>query len=155
MKLARVVGNVVSTINAPLFEDRTLLLCDLVDPAGAPAGGYMIAVDTVGAGPGETVLLIDEGSSARQILGLARGPVRTLVVGIVDDVTVAPGEGARGQGAPGQGAPSGAGRADGTAADGAAADPAASATSAARPASPRAAPRSGRGRRSPGRSASS
>jgi ethanolamine utilization protein EutN len=92
MKLARVVGNVVSTINAPLFEDRTLLVCDLIDPAGAPAGGYMIAVDTVGAGPGEIVLLIDEGSSARQILGLSRGPVRTLVVGIVDDVTVAPGE---------------------------------------------------------------
>ena len=150
MKLARVVGNVVSTINAPLFEDRTLLLCDLVDPTGAPAGGYMIAVDTVGAGPGETVLLIDEGSSARQILGLARGPVRTLVVGIVDDVTVAPGEGVARRSAPGDGAPTGARRADGTAAD-----PAASATSAARPASPRADPQSGRGRRSPGRSASS
>ena len=92
MKLAKVVGTVVSTINAPVFEDRTLLLCDLLDPAGAPAGGYMIAVDTVGAGPGETVLLLDEGSSARQILGLRTGPVRTLVVGIVDDVTLAPAE---------------------------------------------------------------
>ncbi len=86
MKLARVVGTVVSTINAPVFDDRTLLLCDLVDPRGAPSGGYLIAVDTVGAGPGETVLLIDEGSSARQILGVKSGPVRTLVVGIVDDV---------------------------------------------------------------------
>jgi microcompartment protein CcmK/EutM len=138
MKLARVVGTVVSTINAPIFEDRTLLLCDLTDPAGAPAGGYMIAVDTVGAGPGETVLLIDEGSSARQILGVPRGPVRTLVVGIVDDVTVARGEG------PGE-APAAA----------TAGTPTAGATSAARPASRRAAPRSGPGRRSPGRSASS
>jgi ethanolamine utilization protein EutN len=92
MKLARVVGNVVSTFNAPVFEDRTLLLCDLIDPRGKPAGGYMIAVDTVGAGPGETVLLMDEGTSARQILGVKKGPVRTLVVGIVDAVTLVPAE---------------------------------------------------------------
>jgi ethanolamine utilization protein EutN len=86
MKLARVVGTVVSTINVPAFDGRTLLVCDLLDPEGAPAGGYQIAVDTVGAGPGETVLLLDEGSSARQVLGAADAPVRTLVVGIVDDV---------------------------------------------------------------------
>ena len=88
MKLARVVGTVVSTINVPVYEDRTLLLCDLVDPAGRPAGGYLIAVDTVGAGAGETVLLLDEGNSARQVLGLQVAPVRTLVVGIVDAVTL-------------------------------------------------------------------
>jgi microcompartment protein CcmK/EutM len=88
MKLARVVGTVVSTINVPVYDDRTLLLCDLVDPAGRPTGGYLIAVDTVGAGAGETVLLLDEGNSARQVLGLSVGPVRTLVVGIVDAVTV-------------------------------------------------------------------
>jgi microcompartment protein CcmK/EutM len=88
MKLARVVGTVVSTINVPVYDDRTLLLCDLVDPAGRPSGGYLIAVDTVGAGAGETVLLLDEGNSARQVLGLAAGPVRTLVVGIVDAVTL-------------------------------------------------------------------
>jgi ethanolamine utilization protein EutN len=88
MKLARVVGTVVSTINVSVYDDRTLLLCDLVDPAGRPTGGYLIAVDTVGAGAGETVLLLDEGNSARQVLGLTEGPVRTLVVGIVDAVTV-------------------------------------------------------------------
>jgi ethanolamine utilization protein EutN len=88
MKLARVVGTVVSTINVPVYEGRTLLLCDLVDPAGRPSGGYLIAVDTVGAGAGETVLVLDEGNSARQVLGLSAGPVRTLVVGIVDAVTV-------------------------------------------------------------------
>jgi ethanolamine utilization protein EutN len=88
MKLARVVGTVVSTINVPVYDDRTLLLCDLVDPVGRPSGGYLIAVDTVGAGAGETVLLLDEGTSARQVLGLSVGPVRTLVVGIVDAVTV-------------------------------------------------------------------
>ena len=87
MKLARVVGTVVSTINAPAFDGRTLLLCDLLDPSGAPAGGYLIAVDNVGAGAGETVLILDEGNSARQVLGAPGAPIRTVVVGIVDAVT--------------------------------------------------------------------
>jgi ethanolamine utilization protein EutN len=89
MKLARVVETVVSTINVPVFDGRRLLLCDLLDSEGQPAAGYLIAVDTVGAGAGETVLLLDEGNSARQVLGLSQGPVRTLVVGIVDAITQA------------------------------------------------------------------
>ena len=64
MKLGRVVGNVVSTINTPWLEDRTLLLVDLIGPDGELSGGYMIAVDSIGAGAGETVLMIDEGNSA-------------------------------------------------------------------------------------------
>lgn len=87
MKLARVVGTVTSTINSPVFDGRTLLVCDLLDPHLEPAGGYLIAVDTVGAGAGEVVLLIDEGNSARQILRESGAPIRTLVVGIVDEVT--------------------------------------------------------------------
>jgi ethanolamine utilization protein EutN len=87
MRLGRVVGTVVSTINAPDFGGRTLLLCDLLDPSGAAAGGYLIAVDTVGAGPGENVLILDEGTSARQVLDAPGAPIRTLVVGIVDAVT--------------------------------------------------------------------
>jgi ethanolamine utilization protein EutN len=86
LKLGRVVGTVVSTITSPIFEDRTLLLCDLVDPSGASAGGYLLAVDTVGAGAGELVLILDEGNSARQIVGATHGPLRTVVVGIVDEV---------------------------------------------------------------------
>ena len=87
MKLGRVVGTVVSTINTPDFEGRTLLLCDLLDPSGTPAGGYVIAVDSVGAGAGETVLILDEGNSARQVLAAPGAPIRTVVVGIVDEVT--------------------------------------------------------------------
>lgn len=87
MKLARVVGTVVSTIDHPAFDDRTLLLCDLLDAAGQPAAGYMIAVDSVGAGAGEIVLLLDEGNSARQVLQAPGAPIRTVVVGIVDEVT--------------------------------------------------------------------
>jgi ethanolamine utilization protein EutN len=86
VKLARVVGTVVSTINTPDFDGRTLLLCDLLDPSGKPAGGYMIAVDSVGAGAGEMVLLLDEGTGARQVLAAPGAPIRTVIVGIVDAV---------------------------------------------------------------------
>jgi len=87
MKLARVSGTVVSTISAPIFDDQRLLLCDYVDPDGNPSGGYVIAVDTVDAGPGETVLILDEGNGARQIMGETTAPIRAVVVGIVDEVT--------------------------------------------------------------------
>jgi ethanolamine utilization protein EutN len=86
VKLARVVGTVVSTIKSPIFEGRALLLVDLLEPDGREAGGYLIALDTVGAGAGETVLILDEGTSARQIIGAPYGPLRTVVVGIVDAV---------------------------------------------------------------------
>lgn len=97
MKLARVVGTVVSTIKSPIFEDRAMLVVDLLEPDGRLAGGYLLALDTVGAGAGETVLVLDEGTSARQIVGAPFGPLRTVIVGIVDavegpaGVAVAPG----------------------------------------------------------------
>lgn len=81
MKLATVAGTVVSTVNHPFFDGRRLLVCDLED-----GSGYLIAVDVVDAGEGERVLLLDEGNGARQIFGLSTGPIRTVVVGIVDEV---------------------------------------------------------------------
>lgn len=86
MKLGRVVSTVVSTICAPVFEDRRLLLVDLVSPAGEATGEYVIAVDVVDAGAGETVLVLDEGNGARQIVGMDPAPIRAVVVGIVDEV---------------------------------------------------------------------
>lgn len=88
MKLARVAGTVVSTVQVPALDGRKLLLCDLLRLDGTPDGTTVIAVDTVGAGEGEVVLLLDEGGSARQILGLSPAPVRTLVVGVVDEFMV-------------------------------------------------------------------
>ncbi|MFQ5427196.1 MAG: EutN/CcmL family microcompartment protein [Gaiellales bacterium] len=83
MKIGRVSGTVVATVKHPVHENRRLLLCDLLDLDG-DAEGYVIAVDTVGAGAGEAVLIVDEGGSARQILGLDGGPIRAVVVGIID-----------------------------------------------------------------------
>jgi ethanolamine utilization protein EutN len=88
VKVGRVVGTVVSTISSPAFEGRTLLLCDLLDAAGVPDGSYLICVDTVGSGAGEAVLIIDEGNSARQVLGMSTAPVRAVVVGIIDQLIV-------------------------------------------------------------------
>lgn len=87
MKVGRVAGTVISTINIPLLDRHRLLLCDLQDLEGSPSG-YTIAVDVVDAGVGDTVLILDEGSSARQILGLDRGAIRAVVVGIVDQLVV-------------------------------------------------------------------
>jgi ethanolamine utilization protein EutN len=86
MKLARVSGTVVSTINAPVFDRQRLLICDYLSPDGEPTGDYVIAVDVVDAGAGETVLIMDEGTGARQILEQRIAPVRAIVVGIVDEV---------------------------------------------------------------------
>ena len=87
MKVGTVVGTVVSTINIPLLDEHRLLLCDIQDAAGDPSG-YTIAVDVVDAGVGETVLILDEGNSARQILGRDWGAIRAVVVGVVDELVV-------------------------------------------------------------------
>lgn len=87
MKVGKVVGTVVSTVNVPLLDEHRLLLCDIHDVAGEPAG-YTIAIDVVDAGMGETVLILDEGNSARQILGRDWGAIRAVVVGIVDELAI-------------------------------------------------------------------
>lgn len=87
MKIAQVAGTVVSPISHPFFEGRRLLLCDLTDPDGSAIGGYLIAVDVVDAGVGDRVLICDEGTSARQIFGISTGPIRSVVVGIIDEIT--------------------------------------------------------------------
>jgi len=85
VKIARVAGTVVSPISHPFFEGKRLLLCDLLDLDGETSG-YLIAVDTVDSGAGERVLICDEGSSARQIFGVDTGPIRAVVVGIIDEI---------------------------------------------------------------------
>ena len=86
MILGRITGSVVSTIHHPIVEGRKLLVADRLDQTGSPTGGYIIAIDAIGAGQGETVLILDEGNGARQILDDADAPVRSIVVGVVDAV---------------------------------------------------------------------
>lgn len=87
MRIARVAATVVATIHHPSLDGRRLLRCDFLDASGQPTGRDTVAVDAVGAGAGETVLIVDEGNGARQILGDADAPIRSVVAAIVDEVT--------------------------------------------------------------------
>ncbi|HNT00213.1 MAG TPA: EutN/CcmL family microcompartment protein [Polyangiaceae bacterium] len=90
MMLGRVCGTVVSTVEHPFYDGRKQLIVRAIRPDGSLDGQrYVIAVDMVGAGVGETVLVEDEGNSARQMLDAApRGPVRAVVMAIVDEVNM-------------------------------------------------------------------
>jgi len=81
VKVATVTGTVVSTISHGFFDGQRLLICDLEG-----SSGYLIAVDVVDAGVGDRVLILDEGTGARQIFQVSRGPIRSVVVGIVDEM---------------------------------------------------------------------
>ncbi|HTM32050.1 MAG TPA: EutN/CcmL family microcompartment protein [Vicinamibacterales bacterium] len=85
MLLARIVGTVVATRKDPRLVSNKLLLARPVDPQGKVEGNYLVAVDTVDAGVGETVLVVS-GSSARMAAGMKDCPVDAAVVGIIDHV---------------------------------------------------------------------
>jgi len=87
MILGRVVGTITSTMNHPFYDAKKLLVVERTDADGAPLADYLVAIDTVGAGAGERVLVLDEGTGARQIVGSRDAPVRSVIVGIVDAVT--------------------------------------------------------------------
>ena len=87
MLLAKIVGTVVATRKDQRLVSNKLLVARPVDPRGKPDGGYLVAVDTVDAGVGETVLIVS-GSSARLASGLKDCPVDAAVVGIVDSIDV-------------------------------------------------------------------
>lgn len=88
MYVGKVLGSVVATVKIDHLEGRKLLLVNHLDLDGAATDDYDIAVDTVQSGPGDTVLVLDEGNGARQVLGLDPGAIRAVIVGIVDEVTV-------------------------------------------------------------------
>ena len=87
MILARVAGTVVATRKDERLVSSKLMLVRAVDPEGKPEGGFLVAVDTVDAGTGETVLVVS-GSSARMATGMKDCPVDAVIVGIVDTVTL-------------------------------------------------------------------
>ncbi len=90
MFLATVIGTVVTPIQHPFYDGKKLMLVRAERPDdGKPSHeGVVLAVDRVGAGIGEKVLVLKEGSSARSLFENDRAPVRTVIVGIVDEVEV-------------------------------------------------------------------
>jgi microcompartment protein CcmK/EutM len=85
--LARIVGTVVATRKDPRLVSNKLLVVRPVDPHGKADGNYFVAVDTVDAGVGETVLVVS-GSSARLASGMKDCPVDAAIVGIIDTVSL-------------------------------------------------------------------
>jgi microcompartment protein CcmK/EutM len=88
MYIGKVIGTVVAPIKISHLERQKLLVVDQLDLHGQETGYYDIAVDVVQAGPGDTVLVLDEGNGARQVLGLDPGAVRTVIVGVIDEVAL-------------------------------------------------------------------
>ena len=87
MILGQVCGAIHSTINHEFYDNKKLLVVDRLNIEGKPSGKYLIAVDSVGAGAGETVLVIDEGNSARQVVEDDKAPIRSIIIGIVDQLS--------------------------------------------------------------------
>ncbi len=90
MNTGRIVGTVVSPQQHPFYDGTKQLIVRYTRPDGMFDGErYTVAIDLVGAGIGEDVIVLDEGNSARQLLGTdPYAPVRAVVVGILDEVHV-------------------------------------------------------------------
>ena len=86
MQLARVVGTVVSTQKNRKLEGAKLLLVQPTTLEGEPRGVALLAIDSVGAGVGERVLVVIEGKAAGDALGRKAAPVDAAIIGIVDRV---------------------------------------------------------------------
>jgi microcompartment protein CcmK/EutM len=87
MYIGQVAGTIVATLKHPFFVGRKLLWVERLDLAGRVAGRYDIAIDTVRAGVGDRVLVLDEGNSARQVCDVEPwGPVRAVIVGVIDEI---------------------------------------------------------------------
>jgi microcompartment protein CcmK/EutM len=87
MILARIVGTVVCTRKDSRLEGKKLLVVKPISPSGADESGYLIAVDSVGAGFRETVLVVS-GSSARMAAECKDKPVDATIVGVVDSIVL-------------------------------------------------------------------
>jgi microcompartment protein CcmK/EutM len=88
MKICRVKGTVVATAKHPCYHGHKVLVVQPLDEHGLCCGTSFLAVDVVQAGVGDLVLVNSEGNGTRQILKQEILPIRSLIVGIIDQVEV-------------------------------------------------------------------
>ena len=87
MILGKIIGNVVSTAKVKGYESKIILIVQPVDKAGKAIGKSFLAIDAIRAGVGDTVLVVDEGGSARAVLNEPDSlTVKTIVYAIVDTI---------------------------------------------------------------------
>jgi ethanolamine utilization protein EutN len=84
MQIGRVMGQAVSTIKHPSFHGWRLLLVQMLTPDNRPDGEPLLAVDSLGAGVAQLVILSNDGAGARELVGSKTSPVRWIVLGVCD-----------------------------------------------------------------------
>lgn len=87
MLLARVEGNVTATRKHPSLAGWRLIVCQPIGREGAPEGAPVVALDALGAGLHQRVILSSDGLAARRAVGDDKSPARWMIIGIVDEVT--------------------------------------------------------------------
>ena len=88
MQIAKVIGTVVSTQKHRKFEGAKLLLVQPLNVDDTPRGAPLLAIDGVGAGANEKVLVVLEGRAAGEALGRKAAPVDAAIIGIIDTITI-------------------------------------------------------------------
>jgi microcompartment protein CcmK/EutM len=88
MKLCRVIGNVVATRKDPSYKGHKFMIVQPIDEEGNDISQAFLSCDTANAGPGDVVLVEQEGNTARQLLGTMDDPFHSVIVGVVDKVTI-------------------------------------------------------------------
>lgn len=88
MLIGRVVGNLVATQKHDRLEGAKLLLVQPLDLTGGNQGETVLAIDSVDAGVGDRVLLVQEGKAAMHALGRGQSAVDAAVIGVVDEVNL-------------------------------------------------------------------
>ena len=90
MMLCKVTGTIVATQKSETLREQKILIVQPLDLNGAPAGRDVLALDTVDAGTGDTVLVVQEGQAAAQMLGRKDVPVHSIIVAVVDGIDLPP-----------------------------------------------------------------
>lgn len=89
MILAKVIGNVVSTIKVNGYDSKKVMIVKPIDPKGNFNGKSFLAIDTVQAGAGDTVLILEEGNSARILIKEPETyTVKCVIAGIIDQIAM-------------------------------------------------------------------
>ncbi len=84
MLLARIDGTIVATACHPSLRGHRTVICQPLDPDGRDEGTPVLAIDPLGAGLHQRVVLSTDGSATRKLVGDPKSPLRNLVIGIVD-----------------------------------------------------------------------
>ena len=85
MQLGKVIGHATSTVKHPSLKGWRMVIVQMLNVRREPEADPVVAVDKLGSGMGDTVVLNSDGKAARELIGDDKSPVRWFVIGIVDE----------------------------------------------------------------------